>query len=120
MKSIDKRLDDAWSLLVKLRANSMCEVCGKSNPLNSHHVWSRRNKSVRWDLDNGVCLCVGHHIGVKSAHKDPMWFSDWIREKRGSKWYDKMRIRANSTSKLMQFEKEVLLKELQKEIKCLS
>ncbi len=28
-KGIDRRLDDAWSLLVKLKAGMKCEYCGK-------------------------------------------------------------------------------------------
>jgi hypothetical protein len=119
MQNIDKRLDAAWSELVKLRANYQCEVCGKTKNLNSHHIWSRIRKSVRWDVQNGVCLCVGCHVGPKSAHKDPMWFADWIRRKRGEDWYNMMTLRANSTGKRMKFEKELLLKELKKEIRKL-
>jgi len=60
-KGIDKKLDDAWSELVKLEWGVCCAKCGKTSPLNSHHIYSRSNRSVRWNTTNGICLCVGCH-----------------------------------------------------------
>ena len=60
-KGIDGKLDIAWSKLVKLRAGMKCEYCSKTSYLNSHHIYSRSKKSTRWNPDNGICLCVGHH-----------------------------------------------------------
>lgn len=116
---IDKKLDDAWSLLVKLKAGNKCEYCGKQNYLNSHHVFSRSKKSTRWSIANGVCLCVGHHTFSSSfsAHKTPTEFTEWIRNKRGETWYTNLRISAHGTVKWSNFEKEIILKELENEIK---
>jgi hypothetical protein len=117
MKSIDKALDNLWSELVKLRAGNKCEVCGKVRNLNSHHVYSRAMKSVRWDVINGISLCVGCHVGTKfSAHKTPNDFSEWSKKKRGQAWFDLLQAKAHSISKLHPFEKELLAKELKKEI----
>lgn len=119
MKAIDVRLDDLWRVLIKLRAGNRCEIerCGKTQYLNSHHVYSRANRSVRWDVINGICLCVGHHIGVKfSAHKTPNDFSEWSKKHRGQKWFDLLQIKAHQESKLHPFEKKILAEELQKEI----
>ena len=117
MKAIDKRLDTLWSELVKLRAGHKCEVCKITRTLNSHHVYSRAKKSVRWQVENGYCLCVNHHIGVKfSAHKTPNDFSEWSKKDRGQAWFDLLQAKAHTISKLHIFEKELLAKELQKEI----
>jgi hypothetical protein len=120
MKGIDKKLDDAWSKLVKLRAGNRCEYCGKTSPLNSHHIFSRSKRSTRWDVQNGVCLCVGHHTfsSTFSAHKTPLEFVDWLTRKKGESFIMKLRVRANALSKLMTFEKEILLQELKKEIEA--
>lgn len=84
--SLTKRLDAAWSLEVKRRAGYRCEVCGKRNNLNSHHIVGRRNRNLRWDLRNGVCLCVSHHkFGLQSFHEDPLWAREWLEENR---WED--------------------------------
>ena len=84
--SLTKRLDAAWSLEVKRRAGYRCEVCGKRNNLNSHHIVGRRNRNLRWDLRNGVSLCVSHHkFGLQSFHEDPLWAREWLEENR---WED--------------------------------
>ena len=82
-KLIKKKLDKLWSELIKKRAKEMCEMCGKSTMLNSHHIISRSNLNLRWDLHNGVCLCVScHSLSNHSAHKDPLGFAEWVRQHR--------------------------------------
>ena len=120
MQNIDKRLDETWSKLVKLKAGNKCEVCGKRSALNSHHIFSRANRATRWDTNNGISLCVGHHIGNKfSAHKTSLPFSDWLQKERGENWYNLLLAKSRIMYKWHKFEKELLLKELQKEIKSL-
>lgn len=119
LKGVDGKLDEAWSLLVKIKAGMKCEVpyCGKKT-LNSHHIFSRSKKSTRWYVPNGICLCVGHHTfsNIFSAHKTPTEFTEFLYEYRGKDFMDRLRLKANSTSKMHTFEKEVLLQELLKEI----
>ena len=119
LKGIDGKLDVAWSKLVKLKAGMKCEVprCGKT-VLNSHHIYSRSKKSTRWHVPNGICLCVGHHTFSSkfSAHKTPTEFTEWLIQYRGSDFMDRLRLRANTISKLHAFEKQILLDELLKEI----
>lgn len=84
-KVIKKKLDVLWSQLVKKQADGKCEVCGKQENLNSHHIVSRKNLNLRWDLKNGCCLCVGcHKFKNESAHLDPIWFIGWVIENRKS------------------------------------
>lgn len=121
MKKIEKRLDDAWSSLVKLKAGNKCEVfnCGKTKFLNSHHIFTRRNKAVRWSLDNGIALCPSHHTlsSSFSAHGTPIKFTDFLKKYRGKNYIDLLTHKSNQIVKRHVFEKELLLKELQKEIK---
>ena len=94
-----RKLDRLWSTLVKERANHKCEYCGKTTHLNSHHIFSRNNHSVRWDLENGVCLCPSHHVlGNFSAHKAPIEFSEWLKETRGEEWFNNLRVKAKTVS----------------------
>lgn len=118
LKGIDGKLDEAWSKLVKLRAGNKCEYCKKTNNLNSHHIFSRSKKSTRWDVLNGISLCVAHHTFSSSfsAHKTPLEFIDWLTKYKGQDFIDRLRIKANSICKLHAFEKEILLSELNKEI----
>lgn len=121
-KGIDKKLDDAWSLLVKLRVGRKCEYCGTTTKqIHSHHIYSRSKKSTRWDILNGISLCAGHHVlsSKFSAHKTPLEFVMWLTKYKGEDFMTLLMIKANATSKLFQFEKELLLEELKKEIKNL-
>lgn len=117
-KGIDNELDNVWSKLVKLRVNNKCEYCGKRSSLNSHHIFSRSKKATRWDLQNGISLCVGHHTlsSSFSAHKTPLEFIDWLYKYKGKSHIDMLRVRANLTSKLFSFEKEILLEDLTKQL----
>ena len=117
LKGIDGKLDEAWSELVKLEAGMKCEVCGKETTLNSHHIFSRSNRSVRWDETNGVCLCVAHHtFGQWSAHKSPLEFVIWLEENYGKEYLDDLRYRANQSKKWTKWEKEELLEKLKEKI----
>lgn len=92
-----KTLDGYWSKLVKLRAGNRCEVCGRMQYLNSHHIFSRSKYVTRWDVENGVCLCPGCHTlsSVFSAHKTPIEFVDWLYKTKGKKFIDKLRLKSN-------------------------
>jgi len=117
LKGIDGKLDDAWSKLVKLEANNRCEVCGKSTTLNSHHIFSRSNRSVRWDESNGVSLCVYHHtFGKWSAHKSPLEFIHWLENEYGKQYLEDLTYRANQTKKWTKHEKQELLESLLEKI----
>ena len=113
MKTIDILLDKAWSAAVKARAGFKCEYCGTSQGLESHHIFSRRKMSVRWDLDNGVCLCWEHHTGdcFFSAHNKPAEFMEWICNKRD---IEPLNMKARQTAKYTQADKEEMLIELKK------
>ena len=117
-KKLDKELDSAWSELVKLKARNRCEYCGKRSPLNSHHIFSRSNRSVRWDTMNGMCLCVGCHTFSSrfSAHKTPTEFTYWLEKKKGKVFMQNLTIKAYRIKKWHKFEKEVLLKDLRSQI----
>jgi len=96
-----KLLDDLWSELVKWRADYQCEYCGKNTSLHSHHIFSRSNHHLRWDLENGACLCALHHtMGLHSAHKAPLEFAEFFKEKRGLKWYRTLIEKSRDTDKV--------------------
>lgn len=110
-KQIKKLLDKAWSL--KIRSTGKCAKCGKTSYLNAHHIYGRRMLSVRWDLDNGICLCSGcHTLCADSAHQDPMDFYDFIVDLKGEEWLNDLRLKAHAVKKWSLEELEELLGEL--------
>jgi len=101
MKTKPKKLKDADldKLWVKqIHARGICEYCGSTGRLNAHHIHTRSNKSTRWDLENGILLCVHHHVwGKFSAHKTPLDFHKWLVEYMGIKKYKALQKRAKNT-----------------------
>lgn len=98
VRKIEKNLMDEWSKKVKELAGYKCEYCGKTIHLNSHHIFSRRNKATRYDVNNGICLDAGRHTlsSVFSAHLTPVEFVEWVKEYRGIEWYEELRRKAKS------------------------
>ena len=84
-KLIEKNLDDMWSKAVKVRDNNKCVRCGGNYGMQSHHIFSRRHKATRWDIDNGVALCTGCHIFY--AHRDVGGFCSWYMDKFGKEQF---------------------------------
>ena len=121
LKGVDGKLDTAWSLLVKLEAGMICEIenCQHKPTLNSHHIFTRNNKSTRWDTANGVCLCIGHHTFSSkfSAHQTPTEFTYWLHEKYGDLFMEELSQKAHGTKKWTEYEKQELLLELNEKIK---
>ena len=117
-RKLRDQLDKLWAEIVKQRAGYKCEYCRKTTYLNTHHIFSRSNLSVRWDLDNGICLCSGHHtLSNDSAHKSPVEFVEWIKEMWGIEWYERLRKKANTIKKWTIPELETLVEGFKKEIK---
>lgn len=115
-KTLKNKLDKAWSQLVKLQAGNKCEVCGKTESLNSHHIVGRRNLRLRWETYNGVCLCAGcHTFRTNSFHQNPVWAEEWLRENRGE---DLKLVRAtmNEIKKWTIEDMQEKLEELQEEL----
>ncbi len=113
-------IDLLWGELIKLQAGVKCEYCGKTNNLNSHHIFSRSRMNLRWDTDNGVCLCVGHHVfGEFSAHKAPIDFVEWLKDKRGNEWYEKLRIKSREICKFSNIDKLAIAETLKQRIQSI-
>lgn len=68
-----------WSKAVRDR-DGCCQVCKtKTKQLHAHHVIPKNIKKWRLDITNGITLCPGCHVfGTLSAHKNPIWFSNWL------------------------------------------
>ena len=111
-QKIKDELDKLFSIII--RDKGKCERCGKTSPLNTAHIFSRRNLATRWDKDNVLCLCVGCHFW---AHQNPIEFVEWINKLRGVSWYNKLREKANKVKKWTIPELKELLKEFEKELK---
>ena len=91
----DKRLLALWREAVIERAGHRCEYpeCTvKATQLQAHHFYTKRIVPLRYDMENGLCLCAYHHtLGAFGAHRDPD-FKDIIisRGVRSEEWHDSL------------------------------
>lgn len=105
-KGLVRKLDTLVSSIV--RSKGKCERCGKKENLQCAHIYSRRYKHLRWDLQNVVCLCAGCHFW---AHQNPTEFAFWVETIRNVKYLQKQR---QISTPIKMFELEDLYKELSK------
>ena len=116
------KFDAKFSNLVRERAAWRCEypTCGKHYPLGNtaglecSHIWGRRRHSVRWEPDNALALCTGHHRHV-SAH--PIEHHEIAVEKLGSLRCHALERQANSVKRWKPWEKAELYKKMKSELK---
>jgi hypothetical protein len=92
--SLTRKLDKLCSLIV--RARGYCAWCKKTDGLECCHIFSRRYRSVRWDLLNLVCLCHYHHF---FSHSNPILFTEFIKEYLGEVNYELLKNRAKAIKK---------------------
>jgi hypothetical protein len=115
--SYDKVLLNLWAEAVKVRAGYKCEYCGSLKNLNSHHIFSKRHRGTRWDIENGICLCSGcHFLKTFSAHQSPA-FIDWLKGYIGLERYERIKTNAYSVKKWTEEEIDELIDDLENYIK---
>lgn len=63
-----------------------CQSCGKSGcRLENAHIFSRRHRNTRWDLQNCLCLCSGCH---RKYGENPILFTNWLECTFGKGYLD--------------------------------
>jgi predicted restriction endonuclease len=58
---LEEELDTAWRCAIRAKYDFKCSMCNEREGLHAHHIISRKCKSTRWNLDNGLLLCAKHH-----------------------------------------------------------
>lgn len=88
-KTLKNKADRLWSEVI--RKDGYCIRCGKTRDeitLQAAHIISRRYTGTRWDLRNGLPLCVGcHHWG----HQHPLEFESFVIDTIGATVYAELR-----------------------------
>jgi hypothetical protein len=80
--AIKRDAADKWfSDVVRKKAGHVCESCNKvEGRMECAHIYGRAAKSVRWSLDNAVCLCHYCHMRFTA---NPLEFTMWLEETLG-------------------------------------
>ena len=80
-----KKLQE-WSK--EIRKDGVCEVCGATKNLDSHHLLQKEYwPEHKLNLNNGIALCKRcHKFGKFAFHKNSIWSSDWLEKNRPEKY----------------------------------
>ncbi len=84
----NRTLLSEWSKAVRARDGQVCGVCGSEKYLNAHHILPKeRYADKKLDIINGVSLCpTCHKFGKYSAHRNAIWFSEWLKKNKPQQW----------------------------------
>jgi len=87
--------------------------CQNTNNLQCAHFRSRRKKATRWDEDNAIALCFGHH---QYFHENPREFEEFMRKRLGDR-FELLEARARTLARYI--DKEAIKLYLKDKIKFL-
>jgi len=91
-----KELDALCRAIVFVRDEQKCARCGRP-AVDWSHVYSRRYKWLRWDLDNSVASCKGCHL---LWHHKPLEGVEWVKKHLGPERYERLQQRAARPSRV--------------------
>jgi len=104
--------DTLWSKYI--RRVGKCEICGRSDiKLENAHYFSRGKENTRFDERNCHCLCFTCH---QKSHSDKDYYKNWLLEKYGQEWLDKLELDSNTYKKRDDKADKIIIKELLKEL----
>jgi len=104
-----KDLDKLWAKAVKLRAGLKSEYGGEGY-LAAHHITGKPTLSLRYALENGVCITTGQHHFVAHNTGRSKAFREWALRQRGVTEEYLERIKNNRVDKFamrIYLEKEI-------------
>ena len=86
-KSLRKDCDRLWQQVITGLAFGRCAKCKLPVPVSGHHIISRRFIKLRYELCNGMPLCVRCH---EWAHGHPSEFIMWMSSEYSMhyKWHN--------------------------------
>ena len=106
--SLTRKLDKLFSQIVRKRGK--CAWCGTKEGLECCHIFSRKYRSLRWSLDNAVCMCHSHHF---YSHSNPILFAEFVKNYLGEEKYELLKEARNQITKLTLEDLQIKLKTLE-------
>jgi 5-methylcytosine-specific restriction endonuclease McrA len=106
------KVDDVFSKVIRQRDGYTCRACGKSRAetvIQCSHIYSRRHKATRWDLDNAVALCFKCHM---DWHSNPTEARKLALTWMSGKQLAALRRKAMTPTKVRKDEKEKIYRKL--------
>ena len=79
--------DVHFSKAVRERDKHLCQFCGGEGT-DCAHIYTRKNKRLRWAMSNALCLCRWHH---QHFGENPIAFHDFLTGHFGQAHMDQLR-----------------------------
>jgi 5-methylcytosine-specific restriction endonuclease McrA len=100
-----------------IRMSGECLNCRKTTNLQCAHIVSRRFAATRTDLQNAYCLCAGCHQYFTAW---PREFSKFITKNTGSDAYERLKLKAETVTKVDWSEELIRLQAVYKDLQSQS
>lgn len=105
---------DIWfSKAVRLRDGS-CQVCGTTETLQCCHIFGRRMRILRWDLQNCITMCAAHH---RYYTEQPVAWLDFLNQLLGEAHMDILREKSRGKLKTNKDLRSEIARHYREEIK---
>jgi 5-methylcytosine-specific restriction endonuclease McrA len=78
MKAIEKELD---RMVQELHKNQRCHICGAYSATEIHHIISRKDKMLRYDISNLLPVCHSCHMKIHDKGLDEYQFLGELQAK---------------------------------------
>ena len=108
MTSIEERLrkeaDDFFFEACRKKYGNRCMFCGRLYDKAHHFFCKGQYLHLRYDLDNGVNICIIEHSEIHQTGKKKE-VEERIIEKRGQQWFKELRKKANNMPSSFKNEK---------------
>ena len=106
--------DKYFSLCIREANNYTCEMCGKMGRMECSHVYSRRHRTIRWDVMNANCLCNGCH---RKWHESPLKSFSWFEGEFGIGRVELLREKMNNKVKVSKLEEKEIARHYREQLK---
>ncbi len=101
------KYDITFAKFIKLRDGGICQKCIKRNGTETSHIFSRRHQGTRCDPENAYLSCNYCH---REYHANPIASAEWLKAIIGQARYDRLRLKANTPTKLTTWDKDEIRK----------
>lgn len=96
-QKLRSQADRLWFNAIFKKYGTQCEIC-PTKASQAHHFYPKGLYGhLRYDLDNGIQICKGHHFA--HHHKADTSVHLKIIDKRGQVWLNNLRSKAHKRSK---------------------
>ncbi len=108
IKILKDQLENLWKEYC-LERDKYCQYCGSKDNLQVHHIVSRKNNSVKYDVENGITLCKRCHSRISLNPTARIEFMIWYIKKYSLEKLEYLQMKSKEIKqwKISELEEEI-------------